>query len=101
MAILRYAKKSSYGAYSGFGMFLGHYLGWIAAGIMGAGAGVLLQKPVVALDPGDVAFYALGASGFVIVNLLGGSRRMPIYTGPYSLHRPSLKINREKEAPSL
>lgn len=71
MAILRYAKKSSYGAYSSFGMFLGHYLAWIAAGIMGAGAGILLQKPVVALDPGDVAFYALGASGFVIVIIAG------------------------------
>ncbi len=71
MAILRYAKKASYGVYSGFGMFLGHYLAWIAAGIMGAGAGVLLQKPVIALDPGDVAFYALGASGFVIVIIAG------------------------------
>lgn len=71
MAIFRYAKKASYGLYSGFGMFLGHYLAWIAAGIMGAGAGVLLNKPVVALDPGDVAFYALGASGFVIVIIAG------------------------------
>jgi NCS1 family nucleobase:cation symporter-1 len=71
MAIFRYAKKASYGVYSGFGMFLGHYLAWIAAGIMGAGAGVLLQKPVIALDPGDVAFYALGASGFIIVIIAG------------------------------
>jgi purine-cytosine permease-like protein len=71
MAILRYARKASYGAYSSFGMFLGHYLAWIAAGIMGAGAGVILQKPVVALDPGDVAYYALGASGFVIVIIAG------------------------------
>jgi NCS1 family nucleobase:cation symporter-1 len=71
MAILRYAKKATYGLYSGFGMFLGHYLAWIAAGIMGAGAGVLLLKPVVALDPGDVAFYALGASGFIIVLVAG------------------------------
>lgn len=71
MAILRYAKKASYGLYSGFGMFLGHYLAWIAAGIMGAGAGILLLKPVVALDPGDVAYYALGASGFVIVIIAG------------------------------
>jgi len=71
MAILRYAKKTIYGAYSSFGMLFGHYLAWIAAGIMGAGAGVLLNKPVVALDPGDVAFYALGASGFAIVIVAG------------------------------
>lgn len=71
MAILRYAKKTIYGAYSSFGMLFGHYIAWIAAGIMGAGAGVLLNKPVVALDPGDVAYYALGASGFVIVIVAG------------------------------
>ncbi|WP_010662615.1 purine-cytosine permease family protein [Marinilabilia salmonicolor] len=71
MALLRYAKKSSYGLYSSFGMLFGHYIAWIAAGIMGAGAGVLLNKPVLELDPGDVAYYALGASGFVIVLVAG------------------------------
>lgn len=71
MAILRYAKKSYYGAYSSFGMLFGHYIAWIAAGIMGAGASILLNKPVAALDPGDVAYYALGASGFVIVIIAG------------------------------
>ncbi len=71
MAILRYAKKSSYGLYSSFGMLFGHYVAWIAAGIMGAGAGILLNQPVIALDPGDVAYYALGASGFVIVIIAG------------------------------
>jgi NCS1 family nucleobase:cation symporter-1 len=71
MAILRYAKKASYGFYSSFGMLFGHYIAWIAAGIMGAGAAVLLNKPVLALDPGDVAYYALGVSGFVIVIIAG------------------------------
>ncbi|MGQ8336234.1 purine-cytosine permease family protein [Sunxiuqinia sp. A32] len=71
MAILRYAKKSIYGAHSSFGMLFGHYIAWIAAGIMGAGAAVLLKTEVVALDPGDVAYYALGASGFVIVIVAG------------------------------
>lgn len=71
MAILRYAKKSYYGVYSSFGMLFGHYIAWIAAGIMGAGAAILLDKPVAALDPGDVAYYALGASGFVIVIIAG------------------------------
>jgi NCS1 family nucleobase:cation symporter-1 len=71
MAILRYAKKAYYGVYSSFGMLFGHYVAWIAAGIMGAGAAVLLNKPVASLDPGDVAYYALGASGFVIVIIAG------------------------------
>ncbi|MXV38921.1 hypothetical protein GO491_09595 [Flavobacteriaceae bacterium Ap0902] len=71
MAIFRYAKKPSYGLYTSFGMLFGHYIAWIAAGIMGAGAAVILQKPVLALDPGDVAYYALGLSGFVIVLIAG------------------------------
>lgn len=71
MAILRYAKKASYGLYTSFGMLFGHYLAWIAAGIMGAGAAVLLKSNITALDPGDVAYYALGASGFVIVIVAG------------------------------
>lgn len=71
MAILRFAKKKSYGYYSGFGMIFGHFIAWIAAGIMGAGAAIILQKPISALDPGDVAYYALGLSGFVIVIIAG------------------------------
>lgn len=71
MALFRYAKKASYGLYTSFGMLFGHYIAWIAAGIMGAGAAILLNKPVSALDPGDVAYYALGASGFVIVVVAG------------------------------
>jgi len=38
---------------------------------MGAGAAVILGKAIVELDPGDVAFYALGWSGFVIVIVAG------------------------------
>jgi len=71
MAILRYAKKSYYGLYTSFGMLFGHFIAWIAAGIMGAGAAVLLHSSVAQLDPGDVAYYALGASGFVIVIVAG------------------------------
>ena len=36
MAMFRYARRASYGLYSAFGMFLGHYLAWVCAGIMGA-----------------------------------------------------------------
>lgn len=71
MALLRFAKKKSYGLASGAGMMFGHYVAWIAAGIMGAGAAVILGKTIVELDPGDVAYYALGWSGFVIVIVAG------------------------------
>lgn len=71
MALLRFAKKKSYGLATSTGMLFGHYVAWIAAGIMGAGAAVILGKAIVELDPGDVAFYALGWSGFVIVIVAG------------------------------
>jgi hypothetical protein len=71
MALLRYAKKKSYGLCTSSGMLFGHYIAWIAAGIMGAGAAVLLKTSIVDLDPGDVAYYALGLSGFVIVIVAG------------------------------
>lgn len=71
MALLRFAKKKSYALATSTGMMFGHYVAWIAAGIMGAGAAVILGKTIVELDPGDVAYYALGWSGFVIVIVAG------------------------------
>ncbi|MGJ8736944.1 purine-cytosine permease family protein [Zobellia laminariae] len=71
MALLRYAKKSSYGLATSSGMLFGHFVAWICAGIMGAGTAVLLKKSITELDPGDVAYYALGLSGFVIVIIAG------------------------------
>lgn len=71
MALLRYAKKRSYGLCTSAGMLFGHYIAWISAGIMGAGTAVIVQKSIVELDPGDVAFQALGLSGLVIVIVAG------------------------------
>lgn len=71
MALLRFAKKKNYAYASSTGMMFGHYVAWIAAGIMGAGAAVILGKSIIELDPGDVAYYALGWSGFVIVIVAG------------------------------
>ncbi len=71
MALLRFAKKKSYGLATSTGMLFGHYIAWIAAGIMGAGTAVILSKSIGQLDPGDVAYYALGWSGFVIVIVAG------------------------------
>ncbi|WP_026811103.1 purine-cytosine permease family protein [Arenibacter latericius] len=71
MALLRFAKKKNYGYATSTGMMFGHYVAWIAAGIMGAGAAAILGKSIVELDPGDVAYYALGWSGFVIVIVAG------------------------------
>lgn len=71
MALLRYSKKKSYGLCTSSGMLFGHYIAWIAAGIMGAGTAVILKTSITSLDPGDVAFHALGLSGFVVVIVAG------------------------------
>ncbi len=71
MALLRYAKRPIYGLCTSAGMLFGHYIAWIAAGIMGAGTAVLMKSTIVELDPGDVAYRALGLSGYVIVIIAG------------------------------
>lgn len=71
MAILRFAKRKVYGLTTSAGMLFGHYIAWISAGIMGAGTAVIVQKSIVQLDPGDVAYHALGLSGLVIVIVAG------------------------------
>jgi cytosine permease len=77
MALLRYAKRASYGLYSAFGMFLGHYLAWICAGIMGAGAALLLGTSLTQLDAGGVAWQALGVSGIIAVIIAGWTTSNP------------------------
>ncbi|WP_137168314.1 purine-cytosine permease family protein [Salinimonas lutimaris] len=71
MAILRFAKRKRYGLCTSAGMLFGHYIAWISAGIMGAGTAVVVQKSIGQLDPGDVAYHALGLSGLVIVIVAG------------------------------
>ena len=77
MAIFRYARSSAYGLYSAFGMFLGHYLAWICAGVMGAMAALMLKKNIAELDSGAVATMALGLSGILAVMLAGWTTSNP------------------------
>jgi NCS1 family nucleobase:cation symporter-1 len=77
MALLRYAKKASYGLYSAFGMFLGHYLAWVCAGIMGAAAAIVVGKTISQMDAGGVAWQALGVSGIIAVILAGWTTSNP------------------------
>ena len=71
MALLRYAKKPIYGLATGTGMMFGHYVAWISAALMGAATAAVLNTSIAVVSPGDVAYYALGATGFVIVIVAG------------------------------
>ncbi len=77
MALFRYAPRASYGLFSAFGMFLGHYLAWICAGMMGAGAALMMGTPLVKLDSGDVGYQALGVAGILAVVIAGWTTSNP------------------------
>jgi purine-cytosine permease-like protein len=69
--VLRFAKKKSYGFLTAFGMFFGHYLAWICAGIMGAAAAMMMNTTLPHLDSGDVGIMAIGIVGTLTVLLAG------------------------------
>jgi len=77
MTLLRFARKSSYGYFSALGMFIGHYLAWICAGIMGAGVALILKSSIGQLDPGEVAFQSLGIAGVIAVIIAGWTTSNP------------------------
>lgn len=77
MSLLRFSPRASYGLFSAIGMFIGHFLAWIWAGLMGAGAALLLGTTLSALDAGEVAFQALGAAGIVAVVIAGWTTSNP------------------------
>ncbi|KAA3624293.1 MAG: hypothetical protein DWQ08_10565, partial [Proteobacteria bacterium] len=84
MALLRYAKKSIYGLCTATGMMFGHYIAWISAALMGAATAAIMKLSIAVISPGDVAYYALGATGFVIVIIAGWTTANP------NLYRASL-----------
>lgn len=77
MALFRYARHSSYGLLTAVGMFLGHYLAWMCAGLMGAGAALLLRAPLTGLDSGAVAYATIGWAGILAVIAAGWTTANP------------------------
>ncbi len=69
LSIFRYAKKWQYGFASGVGMFLGHYVAWIASGILYAAA--------TSDAPGEVAYQAIGIAGALCVIVAGWTTANP------------------------
>ena len=77
MALLRYARKPIYGLCTATGMMFGHYIAWISAALMGAATASIMKLSIAVVSPGDVAYYALGATGFVIVIIAGWTTANP------------------------
>ncbi len=74
MAIYRYAKKANYGLASGFGMFIGHFMAWVASGILCA---VALQDGIANPSPGQIAFMGAGIAGAICVVIAGWTTANP------------------------
>lgn len=69
LTILRYAKKWQYGFSSAVGMFLGHYVAWIASGI--------LYAAIKSAAPGVTAYEAIGLTGAICVVIAGWTTANP------------------------
>ncbi len=76
LSIFRYARSWKSGFTSAGGMFVGHYLAWIASGILYA---VFLQKSQNSLEfaPGPIAYYAAGITGAACVIVAGWTTANP------------------------
>ena len=97
MTILRFAKKTSYAWCSALGMFIGHFAAWLAAGIMGAGAAMILNQALTSLDAGEVAYQALGGAGILAVIIAGWTTSNPtIYRAGLAFQSLNPKWSREK-----
>lgn len=69
LTIFRYAKKWQYGFASAVGMFLGHYVAWIASGI--------LYAAIKSAAPGVTAYEAIGLAGAICVVIAGWTTANP------------------------
>ena len=69
LSTLRFARKSSYGFNSVFATFGGHFVAWLAAGVLGATTAAMLDVPIRSLDIGGIVQPMLGSCGLIAVVL--------------------------------
>lgn len=84
LSVFRFAKKASSGWTSAAGMYVGHYIAWIAAALLYA---VYLRSPEAqallaggeapAVAPGPLAYNAIGVFGIIAVVLAGWTTANP------------------------
>jgi purine-cytosine permease-like protein len=70
LTILRYARHWTYGFLSAFGMFLGHFVAWVASGILCAAA-------LGEIAPGPIAYMGIGVTGAIAVVVAGWTTANP------------------------
>lgn len=76
MSIFRYAKKWQAGFASAAGMYVGHYIAWLASGILYA-VFLINSGGSDEFAPGPVAYYAAGIAGAACVVIAGWTTANP------------------------
>jgi hypothetical protein len=76
MSILRYAKKWYHGFSPASGMYVGHYIAWVASGVLYA---LFLHESQFSTEfaPGPVAYRAAGVAGALCVVIAGWTTANP------------------------
>ena len=95
LSVFRFARKASYGWASAAGMYVGHYMAWIAAAFMLAAQIKLTQdaNPV----PGPMANNVVGLAGIICVILAGWTTANPtIYRAGLAFQAIMPKVSRVK-----
>ena len=85
LSLLRYAKKWEQGFSSATGVFLGHFIAWIASGILYS-LFLIESKGSLTFAPGPIAYGAVGAAGAICVVIAGWTTANP------TLYRAGLAI---------
>ena len=83
VTIFRFAKDWKQGFASAFGMFLGHYMAWVASGILCA---AFLAEGLTNPQPGNIAMFGAGFAGLISVVIAGWTTANP------TLYRAGLAI---------
>lgn len=76
LSVLRFARKSWYAVASGTGMFLGHFLAWLAASILYAFQ-MHVEPGNTKVLPGPLAYQAAGLAGLICVIIAGWTTANP------------------------
>src|SRR5512145_1940729 len=76
LSVFRYARHSWYGVATGAGMYLGHYIAWIAASILYV-VQLRADPGNTAVLPGPLAYRACGIAGLICVIVAGWTTANP------------------------
>jgi purine-cytosine permease-like protein len=85
LSLLRYAKRWEQGFSSAAGMFLGHFIAWIASGILYS-LFLIESEGSLTFAPGPIAYGAVGVAGAICVVIAGWTTANP------TLYRAGLAI---------